>query len=329
MGKTMFYSTFEVFLRKKTYLCRRKIRLMNSNQAIALNTDEIQTLCEGHKTGLVLEGGAMRGLFSAGVMDVMMEHNITFNGIIGVSAGAAFGCNYKSRQIGRAIRYNMRFAHDKRYCSMRSFFKTGDLFGAEYAYHIVPEIYDKFDNYTFEQDPTEFYIVCTNLDTGKPVYKKCMTGGHQAYEWIRASASMPVVSRVVELEGYKLLDGGMTDSIPLEYFQQIGYRRNIVILTQPSGYVKTPNRMMPLIKMSLRHYPLTVAAMEHRHEMYNRQLAFVQQEEKKNDTLVIRPDEKLPIGHISHDAEEMKRVYDIGRAMGERRLDEICAFMNG
>ena len=284
-------------------------------------------MTDNGKTGLVLEGGAMRGLFSAGVMDVMMEQGIAFDGIIGVSAGAAFGCNYKSQQIGRAIRYNMRFAHDKRYCSMQSFLKTGDLFGAEYAYHIVPEQYDRFDNVTFEHNPTEFYIVCTDVMTGRPVYKKCMKGGHQAYEWIRASASMPVVSHVVELEGYHLLDGGMTDSIPLAYFQSIGYQRNIVILTQPADYQKTPNRLMPLIKWSLRHYPHTVSAMEHRHEMYNQQLAYVRQEEQNGNTLVIRPAEKLPIGHISHDPEEMKRVYEIGRAAGMQRMEDIRAFV--
>ena len=255
----------------------------------------------------------MRGLFSAGVMDVMMEQGITFDGIIGVSAGAAFGCNYKSRQIGRAIRYNMRFAHDKRYCSMQSFLKTGDLFGAEYAYHIVPEQYDKFDNATFEKNPTEFYIVCTDVVTGKPVYKRCMTGGHTAYEWIRASASMPVVSHVVELEGYHLLDGGMTDSIPLAYFQGIGYPRNIVILTQPADYQKTPNRLMPLIKWSLRHYPHTVSAMEHRHEMYNQQLDYVRQEEQKGNTLVIAD---------TVTAEDMSVTCTIGRSVME---DDIKA----
>ena len=173
----------------------------------------------------------------------------------------------------------------------------------------------------------EFYVVCTDVKTGKPIYKKCTRGGHQTYDWIRASASMPVVSHVVELEGYQLLDGGMTDSIPLAYFQQIGFQRNVVILTQPMGYQKTPNPLMPLIRVGLRHYPQALAAMRNRPEMYNRQLAYLEQEEQKGDTLVIRPQEKLPIGHISHDPEEMKRVYDIGREMGEQRIQEIRDFL--
>lgn len=279
------------------------------------------------KTGLVLEGGAMRGLFSAGIMDVMMENNITPDGVIGVSAGAAFGCNYKSRQPGRAIRYNKRFARDKRYCSMLSFLRTGDLFGAEYAYHIVPNQYDIFDNDTFEQNPMEFWVVCTDVETGEPVYKKCDEGGDITFDWVRASASMPVVSRVVELEGYKLLDGGISDSIPLRAFQRRGYERNIVIMTQPQGYEKHPSRFMPIIRMSLRRYPKLVEAMAMRHLMYNEELAYVEQEVRRGNTLAIYPDKQLPIGHVSHNPNEMQNVYDIGRELGLRKLDKIKSFM--
>ena len=279
------------------------------------------------KTGLVLEGGAMRGLFSAGIMDVMMENNITPDGVIGVSAGAAFGCNYKSRQPGRAIRYNKRFARDKRYCSMQSFLRTGDLFGAEYAYHIVPNKYDIFDNDTFEQNPMEFWVVCTDVETGEPVYKKCDEGGDITFDWVRASASMPVVSRVVELEGYKLLDGGISDSIPLRAFQRRGYERNIVIMTQPQGYEKHPSRFMPIIRMSLRRYPKLVEAMAMRHLMYNEELAYVEQEVRRGNTLAIYPDKQLPIGHVSHNPDEMQHVYDIGRELGLRKLDKIKSFM--
>ena len=280
------------------------------------------------KKGLVLEGGAMRGLFSAGIMDVMLENNITFDGVIGVSAGAAFGCNYKSRQIGRAIRYNKRFARDKRYCSMQSFLRTGDLFGAEYAYHVVPNEYDIFDNETFEQNPTEFWVVCTDVETGEPVYKRCDQGGDVTFDWVRASASMPVVSRVVELEGYKLLDGGMSDSIPLKAFQRRGFERNLVIMTQPRGYVKKPSRLLPVIRLSLRKYPRVVETMQMRHLMYNDQLAYVEQEVRRGNTMAIYPDAALPIGHISHDPEEMQRVYDIGRETGLRKLDDIKRFLD-
>ena len=278
------------------------------------------------KYGLVLEGGALRGLFSAGVMDIMMEHGIEFDGVVGVSAGAAFGCNYISRQPGRAIRYNKRFAKDWRYCSWRSWLKTGDLFGAEYAYHIVPTQYDIFDNETYDQNPTEFHVVCTDVETGKAFYKHCDFSGDRLFDYIRASASMPVVSKVVELDGNKLLDGGVADSIPLAYFEGLGFERNIVILTQPLGYQKKHNRLMPIMRMGLRKYPNMVRALDERHIMYNKQLEYVSLREQAGAALVIRPDAPIPIGHTSHDATQMRRVYDLGRAAGQRYLDRIKEF---
>lgn len=278
------------------------------------------------KKGLVLEGGAMRGLFTSGILDVMMEAGIEPDGLIGVSAGAAFGCNYKSRQPGRAIRYNKRYARDKRYCSWLSWLKTGDLYNAEFGYHVIPKVYDVFDDKAFEQNPMEFYAVCTDVETGLPVYKKLEEGTPLTYDWIRASASMPLASRVVELEGLKVLDGGVADSIPLKYFESIGYDRNVVILTQPEGYVKEHNRLMPLMRIALRKYPKMIEAMDQRHIMYNRQIDYVRQAEHEGRCMVIRPDGKLPIGHISHDPEEMQRVYDIGRDTGLKHIERLKEF---
>ena len=278
------------------------------------------------KKGLVLEGGAMRGLFTAGIIDVMMEAGVEPDGLIGVSAGAAFGCNYKSKQPGRAIRYNTRFAKDKRYSGLKSFLTTGDYFNAQFGYHIVPYQYDIFDVETFEQNPMEFIVVCTDVLTGQAVYHKMERVDFDELEWLRASASMPLASKVVEVAGHKLLDGGVADSIPLEYFESIGYDRNVVILTQPDGYTKQRTKLMPLMRIGLRHYPEMVKAMDRRYLMYNRELEFVRQAEREGRCLVIRPDGKLPIGHISHDPEEMNRVYQIGREMGLRYIDRIKAF---
>ena len=268
----------------------------------------------------------MRGLFTAGIIDVMMEHGVEPDGLIGVSAGAAFGCNYKSRQPGRAMRYNKRFAKDKRYCSWQSWWKTGDLYNAEFGYHIIPTQYDIFDNKAFEQNPMAFYVVCTDVETGKAVYKQLEECTPLTYDWIRASASMPLASKVVELEGMKVLDGGVADSIPLEYFESIGYEKNVVILTQPDGYVKEHNKLMPLMRIALRKYPKMIEAMDKRHLMYNKQLVYVYEAEKTGRALVIRPENPLPIGHFSHDPEEMQRVYDIGRQAGEQYIEQIKAF---
>lgn len=278
------------------------------------------------KKGLVLEGGAMRGLFTAGIIDVMMEAGVEPDGLIGVSAGAAFGCNYKSRQPGRAIRYNTRFAKDARYSGLKSLLTTGDYFNAQFGYHIVPYQYDLFDVAAFEQNPMEFMVVCTDVLTGQAVYHKMDRVDYDELEWLRASASMPLASKVVEVAGHKLLDGGVADSIPLAYFESIGYDRNVVILTQPEGYVKHRTKLMPLMRIGLRRYPEMIQAMDRRYLMYNHELEFVRQAEREGRCLVIRPDEKLPIGHISHDPEEMKRVYRIGREMGDRYIERIKAF---
>ena len=279
------------------------------------------------KTGLVLEGGAMRGLFSAGVMDVLMEHQIAFDGAIGVSAGAAFGCNYKSRQPGRVIRYNTEYARDPRYCSLRSLFKTGDLFGADFCYHELPNKLDPFDTEAFQQNPMEFYVVCTDVLTGEAVYQKCGIADDECFEWLRASASMPLVSRTVEIGGRRMLDGGIADSIPLRYFEQIGYNKILVILTQPEGYRKKKNKALPLIRLNFRQYPKMVEALEKRHKKYNDTLAYVKKREREGAVLVLRPQGSLSIGRVEHNSERMRQVYDCGRKVALQSLEQIEAFL--
>ncbi len=279
------------------------------------------------KTGLVLEGGAMRGLFSAGVIDVLMEHGINFDGIVGVSAGAAFGCNMKSRQAGRAIRYNTKFANDWRYCSLRSLLTTGDIFGGEFCYHYLPKHLDIFDNEAFNQNPMEFFAVCTDVETGEPIYKRLMKADDECYEWIRASASMPLASKIVNINGRKVLDGGISDSIPLKFMQQQGYEKNIVVTTQPAGYVKEKNSFLPLMRLQLRRYPRFLDAVANRHEMYNAQLEYVSEQERQGKTLVLRPESALTIGHITHDADKMWETYNIGRTLAEKRLEEIKEYV--
>lgn len=278
------------------------------------------------KKGLVLEGGAMRGLFTAGILDVLMEHDIWPDGVIGVSAGAAFGCNMKSKQPGRALRYNKNLVSDWRYSSLRSLLTTGDYFGGDYAYHYVPRHIDYFDVDTFSKNPMEFWVVCTNVDTGKAEYKRLTEVDYDSLEYIRASASMPIAARIVTVDGKKMLDGGIADSIPLRFFQQQGYEKNLVVLTQPAGYVKRRSPLMPLMRMWLRRHPRIVQALEDRPAMYNAELDYVKEEESKGKTLVLRPRNKLTIGHISHNPDDMQMTYDQGREVALEHLEEIKAF---
>lgn len=279
------------------------------------------------KRGLILEGGAMRGLFTAGVTDVMLENGIEFDGMIGVSAGACFGCNYKSRQPGRTLRYNTKYCNDPRYCSLRSLIKTGDLYGADFCYLELPKKLDPFDYQTFLENPMEFYVVCTDVETGEAVYRRLTHGDGNEMHWIRASASMPLASRIVEVDGYKLLDGGIADSVPLKYFESIGYDRNVVILTQPENYVKKPNKLIPLMRRVLRKYPKVVDAMAGRHEVYNETTAYIREKEAKGEVFVIRPSAPLEVGHVEHDAAKLRAAYELGRRAGEENLKALQRFL--
>ena len=281
------------------------------------------------RIGLVLEGGAMRGMFTAGVLDVFMENGITFDGAVGVSAGAVFGCNLKSRQIGRVIRYNTRFCRDPRYCSMHSLLTSGDLYNADFCYHQVPEVLDPFDKTAYDSNPMTFYVVATDVETGKAVYHRCDKADRESYAWMRASASMPMVSRIVELEGKKLLDGGIADSIPLRFFQSIGYEKNVVVLTQPRDFVKTPNDHLPAMRVLLRKYPKLLQTAAVRHHAYNAQTAFVRQEEAAGRAFVIAPEAPLKIGSVEKDPEELRRVYRLGRKAAEKQLEAMKRFLGG
>lgn len=279
------------------------------------------------KTGLILEGGAMRGMFTAGVCDVFLENGITFDGAIGVSAGALFGCNLKSKQIGRAIRYNKTFSRDKRYCSIRSLIKTGDLYNAEFCYNTLPNELDVFDYDMFRKNPMEFWVTTSDCETGLPVYKELGTCQGNELIWMRASGSMPIVSRVVEIENKKLLDGGITDSIPLEYFESLGYNKNIVVLTQPREYKKGPNKLIWLAKMMLKQYPNIIKAMANRHVKYNQQKEYVFNKSDRNEVLVICPDKPLDIKRTEKDPVELQRCYDAGRLAAKTRLQEIKDYL--
>lgn len=280
------------------------------------------------KKGLVLEGGAMRGLFTCGVLDLFMEKGIEFDGAVGISAGACFGCNLKSRQPGRALRYNLRFAGDKRYCSFRSLFKTGDIYNADFCYHKIPQELDPFDFDTLKKNPMEFYMGVTDVETGEAAFPQLVDGCDKDLEWMRASASMPLAAKIVEIDGGKYMDGGIADSIPLQFMQSKGYDRNVVVLTQPRNYVKKPNSLMPLIRLVYRKYPNFVHAVAHRHEMYNAETRYVFEQEKLGNVLVLCPEAPLGISRIEKKGAELQRVYDMGRNIAERRLDEITEFLS-
>lgn len=279
------------------------------------------------KTGIVLEGGAMRGMFTAGVLDVMMEQDITFDGAVGVSAGAVFGCNYKSRQPGRVIRYNKRYCRDPRYVSIRSLLKTGDLYGENFCYHELPDRLDPFDAAAYRKNPMEFYVVCTDALTGEAVYTGAAGETLGDLQWMRASASMPMVSKLVELEGRLLSDRRHGGLHPGTFPGGAGLSPYCGGSDPAKGIFKQPNKLLPLLRVALRNYPALVRALEVRHERYNETLRYLAQREREGSLLVLRPSQALKIGAVERDAEQLERVYQIGRADALAAVSKIHTFL--
>ncbi|MDE6566972.1 MAG: patatin family protein [Lachnospiraceae bacterium] len=277
------------------------------------------------KSGLVVEGGGMRGIYAAGVLDVMMEQGFTFDGVIGVSAGAIHGCTMVAGQRGRSIRFYKKYCQDKRFMSIRSWIKTGDIVGRDFCYRELPEVLDPFDYDAYAQSDTRFYATCSNLETGKAEYLE-VTDVHGQIDIIRASASLPYVSRIVDVDGKKLLDGGCTDSIPFKMFQKMGYTRTVVVLTRDETYRKEAANVLPA-RFVYRKYPAFIQALKHRHEVYNQareELARMQQE---GNVFVICPSEVLTIDRMCHDPEKIQETYDIGRRDMENLTDSMRSWL--
>ena len=279
------------------------------------------------KKGLILEGGAMRGMFTAGVIDVLMENGIEFDGAVGVSAGAAFGCNYKSKQIGRVLRYNTKFCNDKRYGGLGVLIKTGNFYSVDFCYKEVPLKHDIFDFDSYKSNPMNFYVVCTDVEKGEAVYHDFTACEGNGFDWIRASASMPLVSQFVEIDGMKLLDGGISDAIPLRFFENLGYDKNILVLTRPKDYRKKKSGIIPLVKIKYRKYPELVEIMKNRHIAYNETLEYIEKKEKDGEILVIRPETALPIKRTEKNPETLTLVYQLGRKVATEKLNEIKQFL--
>lgn len=280
------------------------------------------------KKGLVLEGGGHRGIFTAGILDVFLENNISFDGVIGVSAGAVHGASFLSKQKGRSLRYALKYCNDKRYMGIGSLLKTGDYFNVDFCYYLLPQVLDPFDNDSFENQTSEYFTVSTDVETGEAVYHQCKTLRDDYIKWIVASASMPLVARIVDIEGQKLLDGGVADSIPEAAFRKMGYTKNVVVLTQPKGYEKKSNSMLPLIKRIYRKFPNFVKAVENRHLIYNQEIKDLEELEKSGDVLILRPKTDLVASRTERNPKKMQDSYNQGRLLALEEIEKVKAFLN-
>lgn len=281
-----------------------------------------------NKIGLVLEGGGHRGIYTAGILDTFAENKISFDGIMGVSAGCVHGASFLSGQIGRSIRYTTKYCDNSNYMGIGSLITTGNFFNEKFCYSDLPETLDPFDNDSFDKNQTQFFAVCTDVKTGSAIYHECETLKGEKIKWLQASASMPLVSKIIKIDDNLLLDGGIVDSIPIKKMQELGFEKNIVILTQEAGYRKNPNSLLPIIKLVYKKYPKLIEAIENRHIIYNQQLEFLEKQEQLGNVIIIRPSEKPTASRTEKDKEKILETYNLGKKDALSIIKNIIEYTN-
>lgn len=278
------------------------------------------------KAGLVVEGGGMRGVYSAGVLDFFIEKDLFFENNYGVSAGACHLCSYLAKQYKRAFRVNVDYLDDKRYCSVHSLLKTGNLFGAEMLYDIIPNELDLFDYDTYNKNESNFYAVITDINTGKPEYVK-IGDLKKDIIYVRASSSLPLLAQNVKINDKEYLDGGISDSIPIKKSIADGNKKNIVILTRDNTYRKNKNSLMPVMKLKYKKYPNFVKSMADRHIVYNETLDFIKELEKNGGVFVIRPKKPVTIGRTEKNREKLEALYNDGYNDAKDCYEELLKYL--
>ena len=277
------------------------------------------------KTGLVLEGGAMRGLFTAGVLDVFLDEQIQVNGMVTVSAGALFGVNFPAQQRGRVLRYNLKYLNDKRYMGLHSLLTTGNVVNRDFAFYELPFTLDPFDQTTFSQSNIDFWVTLTNVETGEPEYVK-ITDAFAQMETLRATSAMPMVSKMVEVDGKRYLDGGIADSIPLQKTFALGYDKIIVVLTRPLDYRKKPSSMI-LFNLIYRKFPKLCQRWANRYLEYNQAVERVIELEKQGKIFVIRPSVDLQISRLEKDPAKVQAMYDLGMSDAKKQIQALKDYL--
>lgn len=278
-------------------------------------------------TGLILEGGGMRGVYTAGVLDFFMEKDLYFKDCYAVSAGACHAISYFSKQRGRSIKVNLDYLHDKRYCSVNSLIKTGDMFGVDMIYNIIPNKLVLFDYDTYNKFDGNFYSVVTNCETGEAEYIR-INDARKDIDAVRASSSLPLLSRIVEINGKKYLDGGISDSIPIRKSIEDGHEKNVVVLTRDKSYRKEKSKLLPVFKIKYKKYPKFLKAVENRYRVYNETLDFIDEEKKKNKAFVIQPKYHVSIGRLEKDKEKLRALYKQGYNDARDCYDDLIKFIN-
>ena len=294
-----------------------------------MKSDIIKTIYKGRrnfmKIGLVLEGGAMRGLFTAGVLDIFLDNNVEVTDVVGVSAGTLFGVNYVSKQRGRALRYNLKYINDKRYMNVKSWVRTGNLINKDFTYYKLPFQLDVFDNKTFKESPINFFATVTNIETGEAEFIK-IEDAYKQMETLRATSALPFISEIIEVGDKKYLDGGIANSIPVDFFEKQDFDKVIVILTRPITYRKEKTTGIQY-KLFYKKYPKLVEKLENRYKEYNDTVDKIVELEKEGKLFVIRPSENITIKRLEKDVEKLQKVYDLGLKDGNNIIEDLKQYL--
>lgn len=279
-----------------------------------------------HKTALILEGGAMRGLYSAGIIDVFMQYDVKVDVIYGVSAGALFGLNYKSRQIGRAIRYNLKYAKEKNYMGLYSLITTGNVMNRDFCFKKLVYELDKLDFETYKNNSVDFYAVVTNLQTGKAEYIK-IDDAEKDMEYFRASGSMPFVSIPVEINGNLYLDGAISDAIPIKKALEADYEKIIVVLTKAPGHNRKKKSYLPY-KLFYGKYPNMIETAKNSYKKYNETMDLIEKYEAENKIFVLRPSKFINVKRVEKDTSKLQQIYDLGVYDCANNFDRLKEYLN-
>ncbi|NBK96695.1 MAG: patatin family protein [Erysipelotrichia bacterium] len=279
------------------------------------------------KVSLVLEGGGMRGLYTCGVLDFFLEKQIAFSMVVGVSAGACSACSYLSKQYGRGAAINIDYIKDKRFFSVRNLLKEGSVFGLDFIFNEIPNHLNPYDYQAFHTNPTIFYSVATNIETGEAHYKRIIDMRVDS-EYIKASMSLPLISPVVEIDGLKLLDGGISDSIPIQFAMNKGYDKQVVVLTQCRSYRKGKNNLMPIIAHNYKNYPHLVNALANRHLRYNQTLTQLYQLEKEKKAFIIQPQKPVNVSRVETNKSKLVDLYKDGYEDAKAMYEQLVNFLN-
>ena len=279
------------------------------------------------KLGLALAGGGMRGIYTAGVLDFFIDKNIEVDLVVGVSAGGCHAASYLSKQYKRAYHTNVDYVNDKEYLSFRNLIKTGSIFGMDLMFNKIPNELYLYDYDTFNKSKSKFTVVTTNCETGQAEYFT-LTDMKRDIMYLQASCSIPMFANIVEVDGYKLVDGGVADSIPIEYALKEGCKKNIIILTRDKTYRKSKVKFSSFVKRKYKKYPKLIESIENRHLNYNKSLDLVKYLEEKGDAFVIRPKSPVKVSQIEKDVDKLTKLYNDGYNDAKESYEKIMEFIN-